>query len=143
MISSIGSVAYSCTYCGKDSSRLKPALLVKKGCITSGVASPSCLTVKRSILRVRATYVISSGFFTGASEEPNLSVPFPESEGVRMRGTPGPPWSGFLDESGDPYFGDGNIPGDFEEYVLLGETRMAESPDLERIGDAGRLDGRL
>lgn len=51
MISSNGMVAYSWTYCGRDSSRLNPAFFMKNGCITSGVASPSCLIVSLSIRR--------------------------------------------------------------------------------------------
>jgi len=61
VISSIGMAAYSCTYCGSASSRLKPAFFVKKGCITSGVASPNCRICKRSICRRRGWYTRLGG----------------------------------------------------------------------------------
>ena len=51
IICSIGIVAYSCTYCGNESSRLNPAFFMKKGCITSGVASPSWRMFSRSMCR--------------------------------------------------------------------------------------------
>jgi hypothetical protein len=54
-------VAYSCTYCGSASSRLKPAFFVKKGCITSGVASPNCRICNRSICRRRGWYTRLEG----------------------------------------------------------------------------------
>ena len=57
MISSVGIVAYSCTYCGSEFSRLKPAVFMKKGCMTSGVASPSCFSVSLSITLCRGRYV--------------------------------------------------------------------------------------
>ena len=51
IICSNGTVAYSFTYCGNESSKLNPAFFMKKGCITSGVASPSCRIFSRSITR--------------------------------------------------------------------------------------------
>src|SRR6266545_6221235 len=73
-ISSKGMVAYSWTYCGNESSKLKPAFFIKNGCITSGVAAPSCLIVSRSICRFRCLY-IKTFFFGGGCEIGEDSAP--------------------------------------------------------------------
>ena len=67
MISSVGIVAYSCTYCGNESSKLKPDVFIKKGCITSFVDSPSCRIVSRSIFRSRGLYTMFIVFLLAGS----------------------------------------------------------------------------
>ena len=127
IISSVGIVAYSWTYWGRESSRLNPAFFMKNGCMTSGVASPSCRIVKRSILRVRGAYTSSVFFFPlGAEEEATPEGPAPPDED-------GSPIAPKVTDVGDITFAEGGgLVGDLP--VIGAEALLSE--DFVDSGDS-------
>ena len=101
--------------------------------MTSGVASPSCLTVSRSILRDRETKTISCDVLAAVSCGTGLLDDSADGGG----NCPELDSSAFV-EPESPNFGVERIMGVF--WPLLGVLVRTDSTDLERTGDAGRLD---